>query len=473
MAGVTAIELAGDACLLADVSAHHGGVRVHNTDLFDRTVLAGEAFPAALKQLRTARKFPARARVVLWEMPAGSRLSDPVLRAHLQPIKAAGFRIERVVDPCQALTELAKRRPSAGDATIAWLAIDRSAVAIVVARGGQSLYSRLFTWDSSLGAVGSQARLLQRYSLVAHLAPEIRRAIASATTSHDARVDAIVTCGNLPDLRSLTMPLIEELDVEVETLDSLDGFEAPAAIRDRVGELAPALRLATAAALAPRPAGTTRSAALAAAAIVVAVAGGWYLYAQQHAAQSPPVAKPASWSARPPASVQSTPRPAPPPQTVATAQPTTPPPQTQPKAQPTPPQPGANPSPAVPPSVATAGKPPSTPPRVPSTPPPASSTPSNPAVKSAAPPADKPHAVAPAPPEPLTDPVPMVNTILVSAERRFAIINGRVVAVGDTVGPRVVTAIEPREIVLQEPSGVQIRVGLGGRLVGVVRPKSR
>ena len=37
-------------------------------------------------------------------------------------------------------------------------------------------------------------------------------------------VDAVVTCGNLPELRSLTMPLIEELDVEVETLDSLEGL---------------------------------------------------------------------------------------------------------------------------------------------------------------------------------------------------------------------------------------------------------
>ncbi len=44
---------------------------------------------------------------------------------------------------------------------------------------------------------------------------------------------------------------------------------------------------------------------------------------------------------------------------------------------------------------------------------------------------------------------------------------GRVVTVGDSIGPRVVSAIEPRAVVLREPSGVQIRVGLGGRVMGI------
>lgn len=70
----------------------------------------------------------------------------------------------------------------------------------------------------------------------------------------------------------------------------------------------------------------------------------------------------------------------------------------------------------------------------------------------------------------LTDPLPQVSTILVSAERRIAMVDGgRIVGVGDTIGQRVVAAIEPRALVLREPSGVQIRVGLGGRLLGVDR----
>ena len=69
----------------------------------------------------------------------------------------------------------------------------------------------------------------------------------------------------------------------------------------------------------------------------------------------------------------------------------------------------------------------------------------------------------------MPDPVPHVTTILVAPDRRFAMVNGRIVGVGDRVGRRTVAAIEPRVVVFQEPSGKQIRVGLGGRLVAADR----
>jgi len=74
-------------------------------------------------------------------------------------------------------------------------------------------------------------------------------------------------------------------------------------------------------------------------------------------------------------------------------------------------------------------------------------------------------------PELLTDPVPRVTAILVSADRRLATVGdeGQIIAVGDTVGRRVVIAIDDRTVLLREPSGVQIRVALGGRVVGVER----
>ena len=69
----------------------------------------------------------------------------------------------------------------------------------------------------------------------------------------------------------------------------------------------------------------------------------------------------------------------------------------------------------------------------------------------------------------LTDPVPRVTAILVSADRRLATLGpeGRIIGVGDTVGRRVVVAIDERTVLLREPSGVRIRVGLGGRVVGI------
>ena len=69
----------------------------------------------------------------------------------------------------------------------------------------------------------------------------------------------------------------------------------------------------------------------------------------------------------------------------------------------------------------------------------------------------------------LKDPVPRVSAILVSPERRFATIGdeGRIIAIGDSVGRRVVVAIDERAVVFREPSGVQIRVAPGGHVVGV------
>ena len=97
--------------------------------------------------------------------------------------------------------------------------------------------------------------MLQRYTLVAHLAPEIQHGMSVVRKQHGIAVDGVVTCGDLPDLRSLTMPLIEELDMEVETLDTLEGLDvSPAAVAQRAVDYAPALRLAAAVATLP---GTT------------------------------------------------------------------------------------------------------------------------------------------------------------------------------------------------------------------------
>ena len=167
------------------------------------------------------------------------------MRTRLASLTSAGFRVQRVVTPCNALAALSRIRIPKPDGATGWLAVDRTGVAIVVSRPGELLYSHAFNWDSSIGARGSQARMLQRYSLVAYLAPELRRAIAAAREK-GGRVDTIITCGNLPELRSLTMPLIEELDLEVETLDSLDGLIVKPEMRDRFRELAPAIRMACA-----------------------------------------------------------------------------------------------------------------------------------------------------------------------------------------------------------------------------------
>jgi hypothetical protein len=53
-----------------------------------------------------------------------------------------------------------------------------------------------------------------------------------------------------------------------------------------------------------------------------------------------------------------------------------------------------------------------------------------------------------------------VDSILIDQERRLAIIDGTIVTIGDTVGPRVVVQIDRDSVVLREPSGLSVRVTL-------------
>jgi hypothetical protein len=64
-----------------------------------------------------------------------------------------------------------------------------------------------------------------------------------------------------------------------------------------------------------------------------------------------------------------------------------------------------------------------------------------------------------------------VTAILVSADRRLATVGdaGQIVGVGDTLGRRVVVEIDDKTVLFREPSGARIRVGLGGRVIGIER----
>jgi hypothetical protein len=469
---------------------------------------------------------------VVWGLPDGARRDDPIVGPLIRPLTGAGFTVTRVVTPCNALGALARLRAAQSGGVKCWVGVNRGGVAIVVVRPGKLLYSHAFTWDSTVGASGSQARLLQRYSLVAHLAPEVRRALAAARQK-GSTVDGLVTCGSLPDLRALTRPLIEELDLEVETLDSLEGITATPDTADLLADAAASLRIACAATFARetrsvdevkrrRAQQSTRTGRVLRVALVIAlllVAAAWYYFrlsgaavrrsavaVQLSAAGSEPAssAQPPSSAlraseARPAASSQSTASansPASslePPASALRASEAKPassaPPASAPRASASspasslePPTSGRQPpiSDLRPPSSAlrasegrpasglsqpprVADKPVATP-TVAAIPPPRGS--SSAQVSEVRPPA------GPRPmPQPLTDAVPRVTAILVSAERRVATIGDdrRVVTVGDTVGRRVVVAIDERTIVLREPSGVQIRVALGGRIVSVER----
>src|SRR5262245_6817301 len=165
---LTVVELGADNCTLVSTSVGSGEIRVFAAEMLDPRAFPGiEAFTLAVRQTRTSQKMPRRLRAVVWGLPDGATRKDPAVQPLIEPLTNAGFRVERVVTPCNALGALSRLRVSRSGGAMCWLGINRSGVAIVAVRPGKLLYSHSFAWDSSMGASGSQARLLQRYSLVA------------------------------------------------------------------------------------------------------------------------------------------------------------------------------------------------------------------------------------------------------------------------------------------------------------------
>jgi hypothetical protein len=380
------------------------------------------------------------------------------------PLREAGFEVETVVSPAQALLLLARRRPRpAGRGGTIWLALNREAAAIAIVDAGELLYSREFTWHYR-PAASVKDELLQRYSLVAHLAPEVRHGLDVVRAQRDVMFGSVVTCGDLPDLRSLTMPLIEELDIEVETLDTLEGMDVTGVSdRNDLAERASAVCLAVSVGAgepATHRSEQTRLWLAAAAAVTALTLAGWFL---SKALTTPTT----SASAGPPAA-DSTARQAP-------------------AANPVPPEPqpaqtvapvAVGPAVSTPPPSTDASTPAATTGRQEASPSPSSGVTDGGAltrrpveatpvqtgrtrtVRGTAG-AVRPGAVAM---KPLTAPVPQVNSILVAPDRRLAVVAGEIVREGDAVGPRILIRIEPDAVVLREPSGYEVRVPIRRKL---------
>jgi hypothetical protein len=437
MRAVTGIELGGDSCVVARVRTEHETVRVSALHgLFEADWSSESTLGENLRQARRSKGFPRRAHVVAWGLHEGAALTDLATKAALAPIIDAGFSVVAVISPPEALAVLARQRPRGAEREgAAWLSVNRHGAAIAVVHDGDLWYSRVFDWNYR-PATTVREELLRRYSLVAHLGPELRHAFDVVRRDRRARIETVVTCGDLPDLRSLTMPLIEELDIEVETLDTLEGLEivAPAKV-EAVIEKAPAMRLACAAALAKPAARRSFLRPWAAAAIAAALlvwAGTWYVGtrgstppAQLQAGASLPAA---TGGGRPAA-----------PQRV--------------QVKPVPPRAASNERPPdanVP--AATTGR---------QDAPVSMDRPRPPAARQM-PPVVTEHArvrSAPRPaPVPLKAPLPVVNSILVSPDRRLAVVDGEIVHEGAQVGPRVLIRIEPGALLFREPSGYEVRV---------------
>jgi hypothetical protein len=443
MASATGIEIGPDSYLFTDVRrlrAKEAEIRSVRRFAAAEWPADYDQFVAALRSIRRDHRFSRRAAVVNWSVTDG--FGAAVQHDPLASLTAAGFEIISVMSPPQALTRVAAtlQRGAPSDA-VAWLALNISGASIAIIRHGDLLFSRTLSWNYRDDLDTANAQLLQRYVLISHIAPELDHGFKIVRETHSAPVGLIVTCGSLPELRSLTLPLIEELDVEVETLDSTDGLAAGAKLGgDAFIELAPVLRLASAAALSAGPVShrgsiLSRGSRLAAPAAVVA-ALAWAGYSFWHGLHPSTARQSAAPQRTPPAT--STDR-----SGSASAQ-----------SPSHPIQPSSNPTPVP---VATRGS--DEPNRA--TPPVADTPRRSSREQSRTIPSDTQAAAPPHPSSPAgsaNEPLPRIDTVLIDQNRRLAILDGAVVGIGDSVGSRVVVAIAREAILLREPSGRIVRV---------------
>jgi len=214
------------------------------------------------------------------------------MNARLLPLVDAGFVIETAVTPAVAHASIVRqRRASLPDAITAVLSINGRATALTVLRGSVVLFARELSWGDETEQAEHAASGIFATTFAARLASELRRSLVYLKQSHRVDVTRVLVCGDVPDVRALTGPLMHELDVEVETLDLPDDIdlsrlqEPTHRFSERLGGWRTALALATDPAppvnLVPRDVNASRSAprlqrrlgAAVAAGLLIAAAG--------------------------------------------------------------------------------------------------------------------------------------------------------------------------------------------------------
>jgi hypothetical protein len=419
--GITGIELGPEYCVL--VRSGRDGSKTTIAASRTLTVPAGASsepgtFVEELRKARQDETLPSLARVVAWAAPAdGADLRQP---PDVAPLRAAGFEIDAIVSPAQALARLVTaRKVDSSRNAVAAVSLNTHGVAIAIVSRGDAVSSRVFEWPLGRPFTGVRDELLDRYLVVSQVAPHLQHLIDLVRPVYGATVTSVLVCGNLPNLRSLSMLFVAELDIEVETLDSADLL----ASGDAFGDVSvPSLQLASAASFPGQPVQESpalerpdrsspstplRNSSVAAA---FALAGAWAVL--QLGGFSPatpffPGGIALAASAPAPAAI--------------------------------PPVPNLRPE-------ATMG-------RV------SEETPAPVITPRASRPAAAPAAPAPAE----LPPLPSVDGIMIGGNRRLAIVGGNIVGPGDTVGVRTLVRIDKSGVVLREPSGREVYLAIRTR----------
>jgi len=152
-----------------------------------------------------------------------SAASSKQMTDALKPLVDAGVRLRTVMTPAAALAAIARSRRavSVPDTTEAYVALDSSLTCIALIRNGALLAAHELAWGFLDHDENRRPR--PRDEVAARLGDELAELFK--TTSDRGRVTQVCICGGLAELRSTTLPLMERFDVEVEILDSVSGID--------------------------------------------------------------------------------------------------------------------------------------------------------------------------------------------------------------------------------------------------------
>ena len=148
------------------------------------------------------------------------------LSAQVQLLREAGIRLRAVTTPAVALASLARTRRafSVPGAIEAYVALEDTATCIALVRDTALIAARNLPWG-----YGEE----RPTGIVTRPRAEIASRLGDAVTEFVAEIGGdmrhvgqVCVCGGLQELRSMTAPLMERLDLEVEPLDSLLGIDA-------------------------------------------------------------------------------------------------------------------------------------------------------------------------------------------------------------------------------------------------------
>lgn len=177
-----------------------------------------------MRRLRVQQHLPSEAAVVLWPEPgdagvaaldvrAGGVVTLPkarVMRERVAPFVRAGGTVSEVLLPHEAV----ERMVAVAQWAAACVVVLHPTAACIAVVDGTSARASYFSWAPEPAAADAAGRMLGRYQFAARLMPSLRE-FASQVPS--ARV---VVCGRFPDLRSAMVPIVEDLDREVDVLDA-------------------------------------------------------------------------------------------------------------------------------------------------------------------------------------------------------------------------------------------------------------